>query len=152
MKFEKFVKNCGSHGAIATLANGDKWLVCDGVGMKVPAGVVNLLGVGAVPDKTRRIVEALAGADTDDRVALVDAYLPKDGKVKDIVRVYGKSEKVPLVYVRNADYALMESKDTTLAFVEVEDADDELETVDYLLICDECEEVIGFITSIEHLY
>ena len=51
MKFEKFLKGCGTHGQIVTRSNVDKWLVCGGVGMRVPRGVVNLLGSGEAPEK-----------------------------------------------------------------------------------------------------
>ena len=53
MKFEKFLKGCGTHGQILTRKNGDRWLICGGVGMKVPNGVVNLLGSGEVGEKNR---------------------------------------------------------------------------------------------------
>ena len=80
MKFEKFLKGCGTYGQILTRENGDKWLVCGGVGMKVPAGVVNLLGTGEVSEKVKNIVEALIKADTDDKVKLTRATVEKDGK------------------------------------------------------------------------
>ena len=80
MKFEKFLKGCGTHGQILTRDNGDQWLVCSGVGMKVPLGVVNLLGSGEVTDKVKKLVEGLIGADTDDKVDLIRASIPADGK------------------------------------------------------------------------
>lgn len=36
MKFDKFLKNVGMMGQIYERANGDRWLVCGGVGMKIP--------------------------------------------------------------------------------------------------------------------
>lgn len=44
MKFEKFLKGVGTHGEVVTRVNGEKWLVCGGVGMVIPKGVDTLLG------------------------------------------------------------------------------------------------------------
>lgn len=150
MKFEKFLKGCGTHGLIVKRENGDKWLICDGVGMKVPAGVVNLLGAGEVAEKTREIVEAIVTADTDEKVQLTEAYLPADGKASDIIRIFGDSYNRPWVRIRNADFGLLEKSDVLLAYLEIEDVDDDFNEfiTRYLLVLDPTEEVIGFITSV----
>lgn len=144
MKFEKFLKGCGTHGQIVKRENGDKWLICGGVGMKVPTGVVNLLGAGEVSEETRGIVEAIVTADTDDRVQLTQAYLPADGKASDIVRIFGDGYN--LVRIHNADFGLLERSDVVLAYLEIED--DDLNVTRYLLILNPAEEVIGFITGV----
>lgn len=74
MKFEKFLKQTGTHGQIYTRDNGDRWLICAGVGMKVPQGIVNLLGVGEVPERVELLVETLIKADTDDKVELTKRF------------------------------------------------------------------------------
>ena len=144
MKIEKFLKGVGTHGQILTRENGDKWLVCAGVGMKVPAGVENLLGAGEVSDKTKVLVEALVKADTDDRVELKRAYVSADGKANDIVRIFSGTnymlEDIE-VGIHNADFGLLEKGDKRLAYVEVEDED----TTKYLLILNQDKDVIGFI-------
>lgn len=155
MKFEKFLKGCGTHGQILERANGDKWLVCGGVGMKVPAGVVNLLGSGEVGEKTKAILEALVKADTDDKVELVRATIPADGKAGDIVRVFGDGLDIE-VGIINADFGLLEKYDIYLAEVEIEDGD-----IDdpqhsflgrkYLLILDHEDQVIGFIQGVKDI-
>lgn len=145
MKFEKFLKGCGTHGQILKRGNGDKWLICDGVGMKVPAGVVNLLGAGEISGETREIVEAIVTADTDDRVELTKAYLPADGKASDIVRIFSWADEYR-VKIRNADFGLLEKSDVLLSYLEIED--DDLNITKYLLVLDPASEVIGFITGV----
>lgn len=38
MKFEKFLKQTGTHGQIYTRDNGDRWLICDGVRYESTSG------------------------------------------------------------------------------------------------------------------
>lgn len=148
MKFEKFLKGCGTHGQIVKRENGDKWLICGGVGMRVPAGVVNLLGAGEVSEKTHEIVEAIVTADTDERIQLTEATLPADGKASDIIRVFGDGYN--RVRVRNADFGLLERADVFLAYLEIVQEDDDLnELIDrFLLVLDPTKEVIGFIAGV----
>lgn len=155
MKFEKFLKGCGTHGQILERANGDKWLICGGVGMKVPTGVLNLLGSGVIGDKTKAIIEAIVKADTDDKVELIRASLEKDGKANDIIRVFGDGLDIE-VGIYNADFGLLEKADINLAEVEIEDGD-----IDdpqhsfigrkYLLILDNEDEIIGFIQGVKNI-
>lgn len=151
MKFEKFLKGCGTHGQILERENGDKWLVCGGVGMKVPNGVVNLLGSGEVGEKTKKILEAIVKADTDDKVSLVRATIPKDGKAGDIVRIFGGLDDLLEdieVGIYNADFGLLEKADVNLAEVEIEDNDSSFK---YLLILDHEDQVIGFIQGVKNI-
>ena len=112
--------------------------------MKVPAGVVNLLGAGEVSEQTREIVEAIITADTDERIQLTGAYLPADGKASDIVRVFGDGYN--RVRIRNAEFGLLERSDVVLAYLEIED--DDFNVTRYLLVLNPAEEVIGFITGV----
>jgi len=155
MKFEKFLKGVGTHGQILERANGDKWLICAGVGMKVPSGVINLLGSGVVGDKTKTIIEALVKADTDDKVNLVRASLTKDGKASDIIRVFGDGLDIE-VGIYNTDFGLLEKADVNLAEVEIEDGDIDdpqhsLIGRKYLLILDSEDTVVGFIQGVKNI-
>lgn len=141
MKFEKFLKACGTHGQILERANGDKWLVCGGVGMRVPVGVNNLLGAGEVGEKTKKIVEALIKADIDDKVELTRATIEKDGKAGDIIRVFGDGLDIE-VGIYNSEFGLLEKADVNLAEVEIEDED---KATKYLVILNNEDQVIGFI-------
>lgn len=147
MKFEKFVKGCGTYGQVYKRPNGEKWLICGGVGMLIPTGVDNLLGVGEVPEKIKKLVEGLIMADTDDRVELTRATVSADGKAKDIVRWFGNDTigEYFTIGIHNADFGLLEKKDVNLALVEVEDPEDDLIDEKYLLILDHKYDVIGFI-------
>ena len=146
MKFEKFLKGCGTHGQILERSNGDQWLVCGGIGMLVPAGVVNLLGSGEVNEKTKKILEALVKADTDDKVFLKRAVIEKDGKASDIIRVFGDMGTLE-VGIYNGAFGLLEKADYNLAEVEIEN-ENSLEDIKYQLILDPHDEVIGFIQGV----
>ena len=148
MKFEKFLKGCGTHGQIVTRSNGDKWLVCGGVGMKVPTGVVNLLGSGEAPEKVKTLVEGLIKADTDDKVFLKRAVIEKDGKASDIVRVFGDILNIE-IGISNGAFGLLEKTDTNLAEVEIEEDSIFYETK-YLLILEGDDIVVGFIEGVEY--
>lgn len=146
MKFEKFLKSVGTHGQIYTRDNGERWLICGGVGMIIPHGVNNLLGSGEVSNKVKTIVEALITADTDDKVELKRATIPADGKASDIVRVFSDGYDLE-IRISNANFGLLEKADINLAEVEIE-GDDELIDDKFLLILDHNDEVIGFIKEI----
>lgn len=148
MKFEKFLKGCGTHGQILTRNNGDRWLICGGVGMKIPVGVTNLLGSGEVSEKVKNLVEGLVKADTDDKVRLTRATVPADGKTSDIVRVFGDDLDIE-VGICNADFGLLEKADINIAEVEIEESGDELLDGKYLVILDRNDEVVGFIQGVE---
>jgi len=155
MKFEKFLKGCGTHGQILERTNGDKWLICGGVGMKVPTGVLNLLGSGVIGDKTKTIIEAIVKADTDDKVELIRATIPADGKAGDIIRVFGDNLDIE-VGIHNADFGLLEKADINLAEVEIVDGDidDQQHSFigrKYLLILDREDQVIGFIHGVKSI-
>lgn len=147
MKFEKFLKGCGTHGQILTRENGDKWLVCGGVGMKVPRGVENLLGAGEVGEKVKALVEGIVKADTDDKVDLTRATIPADGKAGDIVRIFGDGLDIE-VGIHNADFGLLEKKDVNLAEAEIDEDD---KTIKFLLILDNENEVVGFIQGVKNI-
>lgn len=142
MKFEKFLKSVGTHGQVYTRGNGESWLICSGVGMKIPLGVDNLLGVGEVSEKVKRLIEAIITADTSDKVELTSATVPADGKAKDIIRIFGDNLLVE-VGICNADFGLLEKGDTNLAELEIEDENGIEDR--YLLVLDYDDEVIGFI-------
>lgn len=147
MKFEKFLKNCGTHGQILTRENGDKWLVCGGVGMKVPRGIENLLGAGEVGEKVKTLVEGIVKSDTDDKVYLVRATIPADGKAGDIIRVFSDGLDIE-VGIYNADFGLLEKSDIFLAEAEIDEDD---KTTKFLLILDNEDEVIGFIQGVKNI-
>lgn len=148
MKFEKFLKETGTHGQIFE-KNGDKWLVCGGVGCKVPMGVVNILGVGGISDKTKQIMESVIHADTDRKIELKRAMINDPaGKSSDIVRVFGNGIDIE-IGITNGDFGLIEKKDINLAYAMIDDPDDDLKEIPFLLILDHTDEVVGFISGSE---
>ena len=145
MKFVKFLKSCGAFGRVYERRNGDKWLICEGVGMKIPTGVMSLLGVGEVSEKAGEVIEAIIGSDIDDKVILLRASISADGKASDIVRVFS-TQLADEVGISNANFGLLEKSDMNLAYLEIEDE----ESVDrFLLVLDRSDEVVGFITGVD---
>jgi hypothetical protein len=144
MKFVKFLKSCGAFGRVYERRNGDKWLICEGVGMKIPIGVMSLLGVGEGSEKAGEVIEAIIGSDIDDKVILSRASISADGKASDIVRVFS-TQLADEVGISNANFGLLEKSDMNLAYLEIEDE----ESVDrYILVLDLKDEVVGFITGV----
>ena len=148
MKFEKFLKQVGTHGQILKRSNGDRWLICAGVGMKIPEGVNNLLGSGEVSEKVKNLVEGLIKADTDDKVHLTRATVSADGKASDIVRVFGDELYIE-VGICNADFGLLEKADVNIAEVEIEESGVDYLDGKYLVILDHNDDVVGFIQGVE---
>lgn len=158
MKFEKFLKNVGTHGRVIERNNGDKWLVSGSVGMKIPDGVDNLLG--SVKLEGDEIFYAILQADTsDDTLTLKRAVLNEaDGKANDIIRVFETVLDIDLlsdeVGISNRDYGLLEKHDK-LTYLEIEDIPDhngDLMSVKFIVILDRRDnEPIGFITGVKDI-
>ena len=143
MKFEKFLKQTGTHGTVIEINESEKWLVCDGVGMVIPRGVDNLLGT-PINSEYASIVEALANAEYDDPVKLVKAVLlDPTGNAKSIYRVF-ETDLGDTVAIINADYGLLEKTDL-LGYGEIEIEDGKL--VKYILVYDQTGSILGFITG-----
>ena len=140
MKFEKFFKLVGTHGQEVKTVN-NRWLICGGVGMKIPTGV-NTFGAEVDPDD---MFNAILSADIeDDLLSLVRAEIPADGKATDIVRVFSTSFNDE-VGISNAQYGLLEKHDR-LVYLEIDD-DNSIDHK-YILITDmKGEEILGFIAG-----
>lgn len=158
MKFEKFLKGVGTHGEIVTRANGDNWLVCGGVAMRVPRGVNNLLGTNN--KDVEPVFMALLNADTSDDTLVLKEALLKDpeGKAGDIIRIF-ETDLGERVGIYNADFGLIEKKDL-LTYLEIEvpaeyEGDEVIEdekVIKYIVILDRnTKETIGFITGIQNI-
>ena len=122
MKFEKFLKQTGTHGTVIERNESEKWLVCGGVGMVIPRGVDNLLGT-PIDSEYASIVDVLANAEYDDPVKLVKAViLEPTGNAKSIYRVF-ETDLGDTVGIINADYGLLEKTDL-LGYGEIETEDE----------------------------
>lgn len=148
MKFEKFLKGVGTHGEVIERNEGEKWLVCGGVGMIIPKGVDNLLGK-KWPEEYASIVDVIANAELDDPLTLKEAVLlDPTGNAGAIYRVF-ETDLGDRVGIINADYGLLEKKDL-LGYGEIEvDAteDDPARTIKYVLVYDQKGNIQGFITG-----
>lgn len=153
MKFEKFLKGVGTHGEVIERNESEKWLVCGGVGMVIPRGVDNLLGVARDKDYAS-IVEVIANAELDDPLTLKEAIiLNPRGNASSIYRVF-ETDLGETVGIINGDYGLLEKKDL-LGYGEIEipakyEGDEIVEeemTVKYVLVYDQTGNIQGFITG-----
>lgn len=148
MKFEKFFKAVGTHGLIVKKSEVESWLVCGGIGMRIPEGVNNL-GISQAPDQ---MFKAIVYSDTgDDLLVLKEAVLKDpEGKVADIIRVF-ESELGERVGIYNGAYGLLEKKDL-LTYLEIEDdTQDEAKTVKLIVVLNHSKEIVGFITGSDEI-
>lgn len=148
MKFEKFLKSCGTHGEVIERNESEKWLVCGGVGMIIPNGVDNLLGK-KWPEEYASIVDAIANAELDDPLTLKEAVLlDPTGKANDIYRIF-ETDLGDTVGITNSYYGLLEKKDL-LGYGEIEveaTENDPARTIKYVLVYDQNGDIQGFITG-----
>lgn len=146
MKFEKFLKGVGTHGEVVEVREGEKWLICEGVGMMIPKGVDNLLGSNTkVDDSLQGMVYLVSNVVLDDPLKLVDAVINEpSGNAKDIYRIF-ETDLGDRVGIINGDYGLLEKKDA-LGYFEVTLDDDT--TIKYIVVFDpKTLEAIGYITG-----
>lgn len=151
MKFEKFFKSAGTHGLIVKKSEVESWLLCGGVGMKIPVGVNNL-GVSSDPED---LFKAIVNSEPeDDFLHLVEALLlDPEGKANDIIRVF-ETDLGDRVGIYNSDYGLIEKKDRlTYLEIEAEDPNHEGETKvsKFIVVRDYDNEVIGFIAGSDRI-
>ncbi len=147
MKFNKFLKEVGTHGAVVEINESEKWLVCGGVGMIIPKGVDNLLGSKNNEDYTH-LVKSLRNEELNDKLELDRAVLQDpQGNAKSIYRVF-ESEFGESVGIINSDYGLLEKSDA-LGYTEVivSGKDNEPDSiVKYMLVFNEYDKKLqGFI-------
>ena len=147
MKFEKFFKSAGTHGLIVKKSEVETWLVCGGVGMKIPDGVNNL-GVNKDPDE---IFKAIVNSYSEDDLLVLKEAILKDpeGKANDIIRVF-ETDLGDRIGIYNGSYGLLEKKDR-LSYLEIEEDDpdneDETKVSKFIVVRDYNNEVIGFIAG-----
>jgi hypothetical protein len=144
MKFEKFFKSVGTHGLIVKKSDVESWLLCGGVGMKIPVGVNNL-GVSVDPEPL--FMAIVKSEPDDDYLRLVEAVIhDPEGKANDIIRVF-ETDIGDRVGIWNKEYGLLEKKDR-LTYLEIEDDETGI-TSKILVVRDYDGDVIGFITGTE---
>lgn len=142
MKFEKFFKSAGTHGLIVKRSESETWLLCGGVGMRIPEGVNNL-GVSVNPEPLFNAI--VSSVSDDDILALKEAILPyPDGKANDIVRVF-ETDLGDRVGISNKEFGLLEKSDRP-TYLEVEDENNITHKI--MVVRDYADDVIGFVTGI----
>ena len=148
MKFEKFFKSVGTHGLIVKRSEAESWLVCGGVGMRIPVGVNNL-GVSVDPEP---MFKAIVNSEPeDDFLRLVEARIDDpEGKASDIIRVF-ETDLGERVGIWNRAYGLLEKKDRlTYLEVEADDPKNEDESIvhKFMVVRDHTDDVVGFISGV----
>lgn len=143
MKFEKFFKSAGTHGLIVKENEVDSWLLCGGVGMRIPVGVNNL-GVSVDPEPLFKAI--VKSEPDDDYLTLAKAILEEaDGKANDIIRIF-ETDVGDRVGICNKDYGLLEKKDR-LTYLEIEDDKTGI-TSKILVVRERDGDVVGYITGV----
>lgn len=151
MKFEKFFKSAGTHGLIVKKSEVESWLLCGGVGMRIPDGVNNL-GVNKDPDE---IFKAIVNSYSEDDLLVLKEAVLKDpeGKANDIIRVF-ETDLGDRIGIYNGSYGLLEKKDR-LSYLEIEEDDpdneDETKVSKFIVVRDYNNEVIGFIAGSDEI-
>lgn len=149
MKFEKFFKAVGTHGKIVRRNDVESWLICDGVGMRIPDGVNNL----GISDEPTKIFEAIVHSEPeDDYLHLLEAVLlDPEGKINDIIRIF-ETDLGDRIGIYNARYGLLEKKDR-LTYLEIEDddPDNEDEILKFIVVRDHTGEVVGYIRATDEI-
>lgn len=149
MKFEKFFKSAGTHGLIVKKSEAESWLLCGGVGMRIPIGVNNL-GLSSDPED---LFKAIVNSNSeDDLLYLKEAVLhDPEGKANDIIRIF-ETDLGDRVGIYNGAYGLLEKKDRlTYLEIEAEDQDGETKTFKYMVVRDSANTAIGFIAGSEEI-
>lgn len=142
MKFEKFLKGVGTHGEVINVRGSQKWLVCNGVGMLIPKGVDNLLGVVKNSDYSD-IIHELIDYTPDDILELKKAVLlVPTGNSKDILRVF-ESQFGNEIGILNENYGLLEKEDI-LSYDVIITVEKDLKM---MLVFNFENELIGYITG-----
>ena len=123
MKFDNFVKYAGSNGTILEAANGDKWLLYNKVGMKIPEGR-NVCGKSfKMPVYMEDLIYKY---DDYDAAGLTAAFVPEAySKPSELMRRFTGGDLSIDLY--NKAFGFIEKKDCT--YINQIDTDDELFTV-----------------------
>jgi len=137
MKFEKHLKNTGIYGVIFAASNGDKYLRTGKNGdvlARIPAGFA-LIGATEVCSMEGWIDSLLIkGANDLPNAELYAAKLEKDGRAKDIRRVWTDDDLGSRsCEIDNAAFGLIERADDVRIFdpqVDLGDCPDDLEPID----------------------
>lgn len=141
MKFEKHLKNTGIYGVIVAASNGDKYLRTGRNGnvlARIPSGFTPISGAEVVQMEGWIDNLLVKGADDLATAELYAARLEKDGRAKDIKRVFrdliredefGERECV----IDNTTFGLIERVDLLRIFdpaIDLNVDEDDLEPID----------------------
>lgn len=93
MKFEKFLKMTAGHGVIVERKDGEKWLLFDGVLMRIPDGV-NI--IAALRMDEPQFISDIFEEYADENIStaeLTNAILPTpDASASKVIRVFNDSD------------------------------------------------------------
>ena len=145
MKFEKHLKNTGIYGVIFVAKNGDKYLRCGRNGnvlARIPAGFAPIGDLVTHELETWIDEILIERADELHHASLFAAKLAKDGKARDIRRVWADHMRDGIdtgvcqrrCEIDNAAFGLIERGDDVRIFdpeIDIlQDDDDDLEPID----------------------
>jgi hypothetical protein len=164
MKFEKHLKNTGIYGVIFTASNGDKYLRTGKNGnvlARIPAGFAPV-GQPTTQNLEGWIDEILIkGADDLQTAKLFAAKLEKDGKAKDIRRVWAGDNRLGddgfdqrRCEIDNTAFGLIERGDDVRIFdptIDISEIDeDDLEPIDEPVEAEDAETIAPALVILDH--
>ena len=163
MKFEKHLKNTGIYGIIFTAANGDKYLRTGRNGnvlARVPAGFAPV-GQAVTHELEGWINDILInGAEGLQEAKLFAAKLEKDGKAKDIRRIWAGYVGGDLAFdqrrceIDNTAFGLIERGDDVRIFDPTVDGslldEDDLEPIDEPVEAKDAETITPALVILDH--
>lgn len=153
MKFEKHLKNTGIYGVIFAASNGDKYLRTGKNGnvlARIPSGFTPISGAEVVPMEGWIDNLLIDNAYELPSAELFEARLEKDGRAKDIQRVFRDVVREAVFGQRecaidNSAFGLIERADLVRIFdpmFDLEIDEDDLEPIDEELAKpEECEHI-----------
>ena len=149
MKFEKFLKMTAGHGVIVERKDGEKWLLFDGVLMRIPDGV-NI--IAALRMDEPQFISDIFEEYADENIStaeLTNAILPTpDASASKVIRVFNDSDGGE-IGVANKYFGIIE-KGNDVATVYDEEYSDNPVAILVLTGYGENEEIEGIIFDDEY--
>lgn len=149
MKFEKFLKMTAGHGVIVERKDGEKWLLFDGVLMRIPEGV-NIIAALRM-DEPQFISNIFGEYDYENisTTELTNAILPTpDASASKVIRIFTDSDGGE-IGVTNKYFGIIEKGDDAVTVYDEEYSDNPVALL-VLTGYGENEEIAGIIFDDEY--
>lgn len=145
MKFEKFLKMMGGRGVVVDRGNGEKWVLFNGVMLRVPDGT-NVIEAFTMGDKP--FINHVFNEYADENIStaeLTGAILPEpDASASKVIRVFSDADGGK-IGITNKAFSLIEKSDEVVTAYDQEYNDENPVALVILNGYDTSEEIAGII-------